>query len=484
MLVCLFACQKNLSGQQRIFTLSKSNTFVYRNDPYIFGFNKAQGPADFIVYKVNGSLEPIDSLIIKNATSDAQGQLQSTADSLHNFINIYLYRNDNSVSIVRISKQLKDYKKIEKVDVARLNNRAMFDEGAMYYKNTVYSISRHKDTSGIQFYLNCYSLTASDKNFDYQKKWQFPFERKNIQSARIIETQDAFVAIFVDVLMAGKHTQWILRINSNTGQLIKGTRLNAKDENTYYQYGSSFSDNNNKQILVAGIKHPVSTLTVTTPQTSTAITVFMALTDSFGQVIQKQNFKIPVKHTESGAVKTKTEYMLRPYSLSRSKDGKIILISDIYRSGNYKCFYFTGSINFEFTPNEEGYLLKKTEINNLPQLENYFITPDKNDLNGKICPGAEDQKEDLMFAVPILPVKVKYELDESGLPAWLLTKSSLSKKTINYSILAIEGKVFKLKKLEELKKEEDPAINLQGGNTFYISRQIQELEYIVTRYAW
>ena len=356
----MFVWQAAVVAQSNTFPFAKANTFVRGNDIYIFGYNKSQGSADFIIYKLNGKLEAVDSLIIKNAAAEAQSQLQTSADTLHDFTNIYLYRNDKSVAIIRFKKELKDYKKIEKVDVARLNNRAMLGEDAKYYKDKVYCISTQKDTSGIQFYLNCYSVTATDKNFDYEKKWQFPFERKNIQSARIIETQDAFVAVFVNVMMAGKNTQWVLRINTSRGELIKGTRLNAKDENAYYQYGASFSDNENKHILVAGVRHPVSTSTVTAPQTSTAVTLFMMLTDSFGQVIQKQNFKITVKHTETGAAKTKTEYMLRPYALSRSGDGKVLLSSDIYRTGNYKCFYFTGSMGFQFTPGEEGYLLKKT----------------------------------------------------------------------------------------------------------------------------
>jgi len=464
--------------------LAKASSFSYRNDFYVFGFTKETGAAEFIIYKINNNLGTADSLVIKNTTSDVKTQLQTSADSLHNFVNIYLYRNDKKVTIMRFAKSFKDFRKIENVEAARLNNREMFGEAISYFKDRVYSISTQKDSTGVQFYLNCYSLISPDKNFDYHKKWQFPFERKNILTARIIETTESFVAVFVNVIVAGNNTQWILRINSATGELIKGTRLNAKEEHSFYQYGCSFTDASNKNIVVAGIKHPAAALTPRAPVTNTNITVFLMLTDSFGQVIHKQNFQVPVRHTETGSVKVKTDYILKPFSLGKLKDGKIIMHADVYHSGNYRCYYYCSSNVFEFIPGEDGYLLKKSETGNLPQLENYYYSPDKNDLNGRICPPAGENREFVFSADPVLPVKLKFKVDENGLPVWLLTKSNTTKKTINYSILAIEGKSFKLKLIEEIEKKKDPAIIIQGSNNFITGSQSGELEYTVKIYSW
>src|SRR5690606_23022037 len=140
------------------------------------------------------------------------------------------------------------------VDIARLNNTALFSNETVYYNNFVYNLKTENDTTGKQFYIDKYELKSEKENFDYQFKWQFPFEKKDIRTAHIFYADKFQVMVFVNIAEGSKAGQWILSVNAATGMLIKGTKLNNKDEASVYLYGNFLADKRTKSIMLIGQK--------------------------------------------------------------------------------------------------------------------------------------------------------------------------------------------------------------------------------------
>ena len=173
-LICFFLLilPKLFFGQEFELHLSKAGSLFWQGNIYCYGFQNTT----FKIYKLNSQLKTNDSLSVEMGKINSENYLKISADTLHNFLNIYLQQKEKmQVSILRLNKNFELLAYIENVDIARLNNTVLFSDEIFYYKNCVYSIKTQSDTSGKQFYLNKYELKSEKEHFDYQFKWQFPF---------------------------------------------------------------------------------------------------------------------------------------------------------------------------------------------------------------------------------------------------------------------------------------------------------------------
>ena len=173
-------------GQTQQFNFYNGNSQLFNKQLYSFGIQAQKQNALCIIYKLDLNLKTRDSLKIDLGKIQPEDFLQLYSDTLHDFLNIYIQQKQKKlITILRFNKAFERVASIENVDVARLNSISAFENELFYYKKDVYTIKNQTDTSGKQFYLNKFSLKSELKNFEYEFKWQFPFERKNINSAHI-----------------------------------------------------------------------------------------------------------------------------------------------------------------------------------------------------------------------------------------------------------------------------------------------------------
>jgi hypothetical protein len=128
--------------------------------------------------------------------------------------------------------------------------------------------------------------------------------------------------------------------------------------------------------------------------------------------------------------------------------------------------------------------MEKNEIVNNPDVEQYFYTLDKLDMNGKLCVDSLDEFEKLYHKRITLPVKLDFKYDSLSNPMWVLTKSSVKKNIINYSFLKPVKKTYQVTIIEEVSKMQDPLYLRLSEKIFLIGSQTDEEKFRLRIYNW
>jgi hypothetical protein len=458
-----------LGSQTLTLPLSNSAIIRFSGNIYCIGLARKE-TAELCIYRLTDKLQIADSIILKQE-GRANEYLRVNADTIHEKLNVYLFRNNKKVTVERFDKNFKHVATVKNIESARLNNVTMFSSFNFYFKERVYDVVQRQDTGGKQFYLNCYELKSITENFDYLKKWQYAFERKNIRTARIIYADQKKVFLYV-VVSEGKNTgEWILNINAITGTLIKGSKLNDKDEKNTYFYGNSLYDRNYKSLLLFGQKLPHAQYEKNTDQLTgtppAQLHFYLINIDSIGEKTDKRDFRLPVTEVKTTGQKQPGFYITRVPGITKKNNGSIELEYDLYKkSEKGQCFYYnnSGILKIDFT--EEGYIMPKQIISPNRDIEDYYVTKDKNDLNGLFCTDSSAFEENYHKAPP-LPVKRSYKFDTN--PAWVLSKSNPKKNTVNYSLLKLAGKSYKAQTIEEISMSQNPSLLVLSQTNLILS---------------
>jgi hypothetical protein len=479
-----------LNCQTKDLFLARGNCSLFNGSLYCFGLVKNNPYLQFKLYKLNDQLAILDSNTIDLGKAALDNYLSIFSDTLHDHLNIYISKKEKkAVSVLRFNKRNELTANIEHVDIARLNNIAMFDNDVYYFANQVYAIKIISDSSGRQFYLNKYTLKSETGNFDYEFKWQFPFERKNIHSTKIIYAGKQYVLLFVNVIGSAKEGQWVLRVNATTGKLIKGTKLNDKMETATYHYGTHLFDTGKQTIYLVGQKFTDAQFSLKEKRFNIAnvpfAVTYLAEIDSTGELVAKQDFKIPIREIKTGTQKGGGKFILRFHHFVKSPEGKFVYEADVYKNSDKSfCFQYSNSTTFKLTPGEEKLVMEKNEIVNNLDVEHYIYTLDKLDMNGKLCVDSLNEFEKLYYKRITLPVKLDFKYDSLNNPVWLLTKSSVKKNSINYSFLKPIKKTYQVSSIEEINKSQDPLYLRLSEKLFLIGSQTEEEKFRLKTYNW
>lgn len=476
-------------AQQNDFALEKANACFFNRQLFVFGIQEQGSVASFKLYRSGADLKLLDSLSVKiKGTSDSY--LDLTFDTLHGYLNIYLQQKETKkVNVFRFNKKNELVASIDQVEIARLNNTSLFSNETLLYKNVIYSVKTESDTSGKQFYINKYELKSETENFDYVFKWQFPFERKNVSSTHIFYANKNYILLFVMVSNGPKTGQWMLKLNANTGQLVRGTKLNDKGETNTYFFGNFIFDETYKSIYLTGQKFssaqfdPVSQkLTIANVPSLVLYTLEL---DSIGDVQNKQEFKIPITDIQSGVKKTTGNYITRITDFKKTTDGKLTLESDIFRSGNSNpCFYYVNSTIFTIARSEDRSFIEKATVQQNKLIEEYYTSSDKLDINGKLCRDSSSHFESIFHKEITFKVKELFKLDTEKNPVWVLTKNNTRKNSIDFSTLTPINKIYKVTNLETIVKSFNPVLIPLGQSSFVIGSQSEQRKYRLKLYNW
>lgn len=486
--MCLIAAGS--FAQQLRLNLSKGNTCLFGGNIFSFGLSNQKQGAAFCIYKIDMKLKIKDSLIINTGKAPAENYLDLYADTLHNYLNIYLQQKETkTVKVLRFNKKSELLATVENIDVARLNNTAMFSSENLYFKNAVYTIKIQSDTSGKQFYLNKHELRSETANFDYTFSWQFPFEKKYIHAAHIFYANKNHVLVYVYVDSGPKTGQWVLKINAATGKLIRGTKLNARAETASYLFNDFIADTVSGNIHLLGQKFTGAQFNQKENQLAISnaafATVYLVSIDSAGDVTDRHDFKIPIISASIADKKTTANYLLRMSNARQNKEGRISFETDVYKStGNALSYLYTNTSVFNLVPVDDKMVLEKNAITVNPLIEKYYFTNDKLDINGKLSVDSLDQFEKIFYKSITFPVKQAFKTDTDNNPSWILTKISPKKNTVNYTFLSPVKKIYQLTVIDEVLKSANPVLIPIADKSFLTGRQQEENVYLLKLFGW
>lgn len=480
-----------LFSQQTLFlNFAEGSTQLFKKNIYSFGLSSNKQYVNFIIYKLSPKLRIEDSLVIDLGKGMTENYLKVYSDTLHDFLNIYLQKKEQKdLTILRFDKHFKLIANLKNVDIARVNTIINFENEFLIGNKGYYAVKIINDTSGKQFYLNKFSLKSELTNFEYELTWQFPFEKKNIHSAHVFFENERFVLLFVNITKGIKLGQWLLKINSETGKLIKATKLNTREEKTTYEYGNCLIDTNAKTIQLIGQKFDETRLNLAENKLSISNLPFADLyfieIDSLGEKAIQKEIKIPITDIKSGAKKIASSYLLRINKLIKNPICNFSFESDIFKSqDNSKSFFYTNTQVFNFSLIETDLVLEKKSISSNLQIEQFYQTKDKLDLNGKLFLDSISDLEKIFYKKLTLPVKQQFKTDDDTNPSWILSKSSTKNNIINFTFLVPANKIYQLLVIEEILKSQNPIFINATSKSFILSTQQDLNLYCLKLFNW
>ncbi len=470
--------------------LTHANSQIYKKHIFTYGLLSNRQKINLYIFKIDFKLGKKDSLVIDLGTSKLEDYLLLYSDTLHDFLNIYIQKKEkNFITVIRVNKSFELLAKIENVEVGRLNNNAMFGNEKLYFKSNIYAIKIQSDSSGKQFYLNKYIYKSEFKNFDYELKWQFPFERKNIHWAYPFYTDYHFVLLFVSVNTGPKLGQWILQIDAKEGKFLKATKLNDKGEKNTYLFGGFIMDTVQKTLSLVGQKLSEAQFNPDNPKLNIAgnlaTSIYYINLDSLGEISLKNDYKIPIVDFQIGPKKPVNSYLFKVSELKRSGDGKINIEADIYKNTDQSlCYLYSNTNVYSLSMNEDKMILEKNTVSSNLLVEQFYFSKDKQDMNGKLCMDSISELELLFVKSPTLPVKKQFRMDSEKISYWILSKSNIKKNSIVYNYLVPVKKIYQLNLIEELGKATNPQFIKLSQNSFFISNEAIEGKYQLKFFNW
>jgi hypothetical protein len=292
--IVLIAVSSLLKGQAIKQNLLLANALPFHHNIYTYGYEQTKANLVFKCYAYNYQLKLQDSVLYDLGKHTTADYLQISVDTLHDVLNFYfqLANQKNLVSLLRVNDTLAKMASAENYDANHINSLTAFDDEKYAYKEDMYIIRTNTDSAGKQFYLSKYHVKDMTKPFEYDYKWQYAFERKFIHRASVVYADSNQVIVYAHVFDGLKKGQWILRINANTGEIIKGTKLTAKGDTRYFLMSNVIVSNKGKNIDVIGSIYDAAMIdfkakTQNFTNQSKAHKLFLVCIDSVGDVLTR-----------------------------------------------------------------------------------------------------------------------------------------------------------------------------------------------------
>ena len=342
-IIVILTCVFSLKSQEIKRQLLNANILQFHHNLYVYGYQQNNTELKFKCYSYSHKLQVKDSAEYNLGKHTPSDYLQISVDTLHDFLNFYfqLANQKNMVSLFRTNDSLKTIATTDNYDANHINSLSVFDDEKLAYKQDLYIIRTATDSADKQFYLSKYHVKSVNKPFEYDFKWQFAFERKHIYRASILAADSNQVIIYAHVFDGLKKGQWILRINANTGEIIRGTKLSAKGDTRHFLVSNYIIDKKTKSIDVIGSVYEGNTIDFKN-KTSNFTTqaknhkLFIVTIDSLGDVAQRVEKVFPLP------IQTKTQTGLQSFHLKIREFKKtqmvVILYGQMYMNNLYQMY--------------------------------------------------------------------------------------------------------------------------------------------------
>ncbi|MBS1652171.1 MAG: hypothetical protein JSU07_09195 [Bacteroidetes bacterium] len=455
-------------SQSLNFNIKNAHLTPFNGNYYLAGIEDNINYCKIKVYKFKFPNKLIDSIEIK-VDGQSNDYFQTASDTVHDFLNIYFQKKkSDKTSIIRLNKGFKITATIQNIDIQKVNNLLNFENEKNYFNHAYYAIKKSNDTSNAQFFLDKYILIDTLKNFEYKLAWQFPFERSNIEWAHIILLNKLYVFLFVKINNGLKKGEWILKIKTDSGTLIKGIKINNTPNQFTYCYGNCIFDSINQKLLVTGQMLPTKNFNIqanlNTLNTLSLSSQYIVEIDSSNEITNRAIFTFPIIQNKNNV----SACFLHPNYLSLSTTNNILkIVYDSYftiKNPLLYAYYNTLCVNFDLTQfsTDKKYTVQQTQfftklhedqIKNKSVYENFINIESNNNLE-KFC-----------FLKEQSPIKLA-SVNLTDSTYLLLKHSNKDNSTINLSKILVDAN--KINEINILSFNQSELINLVISSNFAI----------------
>lgn len=451
-----------LNAQEINLHLKNGGIINFSSHFYSFGINNN----GFTVYKLTPQLKIVDSAIYIANKNVVDNIYKINADTLHNCLHFYLLKKENkNGALLKFDKELNLLKVFADVDATRLSPLADFNYQKVFYENNCFVVKTAFDSTGVLYYLSKYEIDTTKKEPNaYKFLWQFNFEKKHIGSSHLFHADSTTIYVYVDIVEGERKGQWLLKINSKNGLLIKGKKINNKSALNYH-FSNYCIDNLNKELVITGIISSTATIASATP------TVFIS---SFDTLLNPVNdIELPIKTIPANPkAKTVNPYLLQISKTKVMAEGTVNMEVDFYKALNNQYTYSNTHI-IEYNFNNTDIILP-FQVKENTDIDNFYFTNDKNDINGKLLLDTNYSSNRLFYNPPLIKAKLFYKINDAGFPCWLLKKTNFKDKNYLYGKLQPGKKVYEWVKENPFKLEEEPSVFLINNSSYLLFKKVGE----------
>lgn len=458
-----------VSGQNISRALQKANSLYFRNNIYVFGFVQDKSDLSFKLYKAASDLSSLDSVSNSLGKEKTESFLEVTSDTLHGYLNFYFHKsnNKNLATLLRYNDSLKMIAKVENFESNKINSLTSFENEIYTYKNSTYTIRTSEDSSGKQFFLTKYELISDKKIFEYKQSWQYPLEKRNINTARVLYADDNTLLMYVTILSGDRKGQWILKLNSRNGTIVKGIKLNSNGDERSYILSAFHFDVKNKQFLIAGNIYTKQQLDIETKnQAFTNLNkqnvFFFVRIDSAGGILSRDEKILPLVFATAAKPGSKPAapnmYHIKIKEIHKKSDTQFEMYCIVYRSApSSLLFLYESGFVLNATIEELGAEIESGKIHNILASFPNLVNNDLKDINGKIELKSLHEFDKFLIRKPVSEVENNYGL--SGLnPKWIICKRDAKTGLNSFYDVRIGFKGVESKEILKSDKYNHPAV--------------------------
>lgn len=435
--------------------LINAKSFEFRKNIFVYGINQSGNDMSFIVYKFSHELGKTDSAVQIIGKENFKEYLEINSDTLHGFLNFYLQKSNsnNMVTLIRLNDSLQTIAKAEHLDVSKINSLTTFESEHYSFSESTYTIRSTEDSIGKQFFLTKYELLNKQEPFEYKLSWQYPLEKRNIHSAHIFYANNEVLFMYVNISSGEKKGQWILKINTSKGTLVKGIKLNTKGDTRNFIYSACHYDPLTKAVLVCGNVYNEQQIDFETGKYEFANmnkqnTYFFTTIDSTCENIIRNEKTVPFLFA---AGKTQTKEIICHWAKCK----------EIYKTGpsDYSIYYslysnhppdllflYETGFYMNISINESDVELYADKIYNSSGTIPGLITGENKDNTGKIEINSLNELDKVLYKWPVTDVEQTIGKDDLKNTKWVLVKNNLSTdRKIFYAVrIGLKGPEQKL----------------------------------------
>ncbi len=459
----------SFKAQQLTVALEQASFISIGNKYFVGGFQKNS----FKLYALNKNLSLIDSVEYELKKMPPANELFLVSDTSHQQLNFFIEKKNSTKGIkLCFNQHLKLIIEITDADITSSDPLSEFNLQKIYREKYCYVVKTVSDTSGKMYYLSKYRLNDEVKNRQsYKFIWQFDFGKKDIASVHVFHADEEHIFAFVEIYKGERMGSWVLKINAQTGLLIRGRKVLSK-ANEQLKFGAYCIDTIGKELLIIGQVN-----TQCKPFNKIYIQRLDSLMEKIGYI--EIPFNIIPANPKDKAVKP---YLTRFSNAKVSKDGMLSLEVDFYIENNLSYTYRNTEL---FKVDLEGALTSKS----IQIYEQFFISSlypgtDLTDLNGKILKDTSACNYLLYTSPPSNPAKIAFKLNDENKPVWVLRKTDYKNSTCAYFYLAPGKKNYENKKLMDLKLSQSPGIFMEDLNNLLLYYYSSEKFFFIQKLKW
>lgn len=455
--------------------LLTANSFTYKQNIYVYGYEQTKETLKFRCLSYSNKLVIQDSADYNLGKYTPADFVDISVDTLHDVINFYfqLANQKNVVSLLRLNDTLGRICSTENYDANHINSLSAFDDEKYCYSNSLYIIrTSTNDTSGKQFYLSKYNIQSLTKPFEYDFKWQFAFDRQYIHRASVLYADSMHVIVYAHVNDGLKKGQWILRLNANTGELIKGTRLNSKIDQRHYLVSNFIYNKKSRSLDLIGNIYGSDMIDFVKKSSSFTNlskrnTLFLISIDSTGEITTKTEKMIALP-LQINTGKSVISYHLKIREFKKTNETDFDVWADVYELRSPTTLTYYSSWQFSIKPDDVDYAIIPEKFFVVTAALPKLINPAESDTYGKFLMRDIGDYDRFKYKSLLNPVVIKTGSDDLKNPFYILKKTEISNSTKTYHYVFMGKKGLESKTI--LKSEQGQKAQLYFfKNASYLS---------------